>query len=167
MFENLLIDLHKQINGNDVEIITVVDGGEKTIGLKRNELLCEAKGDYVSFVDDDDQVSTDYVQRILEAIESEPDVVGIEGIINFENTLYVFKHSIEFCGWYASEADKTFYRTPNHLNPIKRLIALKAGFPFHSNFGEDREYSKRIRPNLSREIYINDPIYFYGCEKTR
>ena len=61
----------------EVEVLTEIDRGEKTIGEKRNILLERATGDYISFVDDDDIVAYDYVDSILRAIETSPDVVGI------------------------------------------------------------------------------------------
>jgi len=41
-----------------------------TIGAKRNQLLHRAKGDYVAFVDDDDLVSSDYVNKVLSAVST-------------------------------------------------------------------------------------------------
>ncbi len=58
--------------------------GTKTIGGKRNDLLNKAVGEYVCFVDDDDDISDDYFTEILKAIESKPDCVGFEIACNME-----------------------------------------------------------------------------------
>ena len=44
-----------------------------------------------------------------------------------------------------SEKNGVYYRTPNHLSPVKHLIADKVRFP-HVNHGEDAAYSKAIYP---------------------
>ena len=130
------------------------------IGRKRNQLIVEAKGEYVCFVDDDDLVSKNYVSKIILALEENPDCVGIQGIMLANgNCPRRFFHTIESNGWYTSGCE--YYRTPNHLNPIKRSIVKQIMFNEFSNFGEDKEFSENIRPLLKSEWVIDDPIYYY------
>lgn len=143
----------------DVEILTDKDNGEVSIGVKRNRLLEQATGDYICFVDDDDLVATDFVQRILEAVKTEPDCVGMEGIITFDGRKpRKFIHSLRYKSWY--EKDGIYYRNPNHLSPVKRSLALQVRFPDKNN-GEDHDYSQRLLPLLATEVYLENPIYFY------
>ena len=46
---------------SEVEVLTELDDGTRSIGEKRNALVESAGGEYVCFVDDDDMVSSDYV----------------------------------------------------------------------------------------------------------
>ncbi len=154
----LLVRLAAMANGKPVEVLHLGDNGEMAIGAKRNELLFMARGKYVSFVDDDDDVSDDYVEAILKAVEGDPDCVGIEGMLCTPQGNMLFKHSIEFQGWYTG--GDAFYRTPNHLNPVRRSMALEVLFPEIGN-GEDRVYSDALRRRLKTETYIEHPIYFY------
>lgn len=142
-----------------IEIIYEVDNGEITIGEKRNNLLLKAKGEYICFVDDDDDVSDDYIESIINALKRNPDCIGIEGILKCKTGDLLFRHSIQFQCWYTGI--DAFYRTPNHLNPIKKRIALNVFFP-NKNFGEDQHYSDGIKRQLKTEEYINHPIYFYN-----
>ena len=143
----------------DVEILVNKDGRQKSIGEKRNELLEQSESDYVAFVDDDDLVSLDYVSRIVSAVETRPDCVGMEGIITFDGKRpQKFIHSLRYTSWY--EKDGVFYRNPNHLSPVKRELALQVKFPYINN-GEDHDYSKRLLPLLKTEVYLDNPIYFY------
>lgn len=155
----LLQDLNEQ-KTDEVEILINVDNRQKTTGMKRNELLLRAAGDYIAFVDDDDKVAKDYIPRILKAISSNPDCVGMEGLITFasKGITRKFIHSIKYKTWF--EKDSIYYRCPNHLNPVKRKLALKAGFP-EITVGEDHEYSKNLLPLLTTEEYLENPIYFY------
>ena len=158
MLERLQEVLRPQLT-DEVEVVVNVDNREKTVGRKRNELLAQAKGDYVAFVDDDDIVSPDYVAKVINAVKSNPDCCGIEGEFtnNGENRKKLV-HSLQAGRWY--EHNGVCFRTPNHLNPIRRDIALKVGFN-ELNAGEDRDYSFRLKGLLRREEYISGIIYFY------
>jgi glycosyltransferase involved in cell wall biosynthesis len=158
IFENLARVLKAQSN-SDVEMLANCDNGSKSIGQKRNELLQAAKGDYVVFVDDDDMVSPFYTFGILEAIKSNPDCCGMEGIITLNRIgPKKFIHSIQFQDWF--EKDDVYYRCPNHLNPIKREIALDTMFTDKS-WQEDKDFSEGLKGKLKTEVYIRGPIYFY------
>jgi glycosyltransferase involved in cell wall biosynthesis len=158
VFQNLIRALNAQ-SDKTVEMLANLDNGEKSIGAKRNELLKAAKGDYVVFVDDDDMVSPYYVSSILGAIKSGPDCCGLEGIITTKTFgPRKFIHSLKYTDWY--EENEVYYRCPNHLNPIKREIALEVGFPDLS-FQEDKDFSLRLKGKLQTEVYINQPLYYY------
>lgn len=160
--ERLMRILAPQID-DSVEIITNIDNGELKIGAKRNELVRKSQGEYISFVDDDDLVSEDYVRKILNAIVEKPDCCGIQGIITFQGqSPRMFIHSLQYKTWF--EKNEVYYRCPNHLNPVKREIAIKVAFP-EENFGEDRNYSERLLPLLNTEKFINGVIYRYLYEK--
>jgi len=57
----------------DVEVVSVV--GVRPVGKARNEGLKRAKGEYVAWVDGDDEVATDWLSSMLAALEGAPDVV--------------------------------------------------------------------------------------------
>lgn len=154
----LLEKLYSQADGYNVEFLTDSDNGESSIGEKRNRLLRKAKGEYVCYVDDDDDVSFDYIRCICKAVETKPDCVGIEGEIIGIHGVLKFFHSIEFQGWYTGIDG--FYRTPNHLNPVKRNIVSKIMFK-EISFGEDNYYSNALKHLIKTEEYIDHPIYIY------
>ncbi len=173
--DTLLHILNPQKN-DQVEILIEKDNGTMTIGAKRNILLKRAQGKFICFIDDDDVVSENYVSKILEAIESNPDCCGIEGLIflrprhrNRDRTSRQkwlrgdrvqrkFIHSIRYKTWFEDKC--VYYRCPNHLNPVKRELALKVRFlPLNSS--EDKDYSIRLLPLLKTETYIEGIIYNY------
>jgi glycosyltransferase involved in cell wall biosynthesis len=148
----------------EVEVLTHVDNGEASIGRKRNELMEAALGDYVAFVDDDDMVSDDYVEKVLTALDSDPDCASLTGIIYFAGgKSALFDHSTEHQEW-STGADGVYYRSPNHLNAIKRSIANKVIFE-DINFGEDKKFSDKVRPFLRKETRIPGEIYYYYPSK--
>ena len=58
----------------------------------------------------------------------------------------------------------TFYRMINHLNPVKKSIALKCKFP-EKNVAEDTQYANNLSRYLETEIYIEDILYHYLFNK--
>lgn len=163
--DKLMYQLKSQ-QTSDVEILIWKDGGDLTIGEKRNKLLEKASGDYICFVDDDDNVSEQYVNLILNAIKTEPDCVGIKLLHYNDDVLAgLTTHSLTYDSWWDepnkdNAALTNYYRNPNHLNPIKTSLARSVGFK-HLDFGEDHDYSKRILPFLKNEIMIDEYIYEY------
>lgn len=134
--------------------------GTITIGAKRNSLLLASKGDYVCFIDDDDDVPDYYITELLKAIESKPDCVGFEIQCNMEGKIEMAASSIKY-DWKDNQDGFRYVRSIYHKTPVKREIALAAMFPDKS-FSEDYEYSMRIKPMLKREIFINRIMYFYN-----
>lgn len=97
---------------------------------------------------------------ILEACKSGADCIGISGIITTNGHDKRQWHiSKEYGKWFTGP-DGTYYRTPNHISPVKRELALQAGFP-EIPFGEDAEYSRRLLPLLKTEVKIEQNIYHY------
>lgn len=158
LLSRLVTTISSQSVDKPVELI--VNDEDCSVGLKRNKLLNAARGEYVAFVDDDDEVPEYYVDEILQAATVHPDCIGIVGVIREQSGNNLFKHSIEYVGWYTG-GDGTYYRTPNHLNPIKREIATAIRFDPSMSFGEDRKFSDRVRPHLKSEVYIRDKIMYY------
>lgn len=140
------------------ENAAIADGGP-TIGENRNAAVEDAIGDYVCFVDDDDVVAPDYVEHILRAIETAPDVVGLKGhYICGNNKPELFIHSIQYKEWRT--VNQVHERMPNHLNPVKRELALQVKYP-PMNHGEDHDYSQRLLPLLTTEVLVEPIMYFY------
>lgn len=165
--KRLLSILEPQVNQfpGDVEIVIEKDSGKMSIGKKRNMLLDKSQGEYIAFVDDDDIVSSDYVSKILEAIQSKPDTVGMHLLhFNDGNFAGLTYHSLRYQSWFENQDKSTglmrYYRNPNHLNPVRREHALSTKFPDIS-MGEDKDYSGKLLKKLKTEQYITEPIYYY------
>lgn len=166
----LVTYLHEQIRrcaARKVEI--VIDNESGDIGAKRQRLIEKARGHYVAHVDDDDWVSFDYVQRIVGAIESSDyavDCVALSGLMTTNGgSESSFHHSVQYREWFTDSAG-VHYRSPNHLNPVRRELALEAGFPAKIYHGEDHEFSRRLLPLIKSETSAgSDPLYHYWFYK--
>ena len=156
--------LKPQIN-NRVEVLCSIDDGQQSIGAKRQKLLEGSRGKYIAYIDDDDLVSNNYVDLVLKSIDKDPDVIGMHLIMKTDGKLSgKTYHSLKYNTWFDEPGEdpswRYYYRNPNHLNPVKRELALKAGFP-SINMGEDRHYSSNLLQYLKTEDYIDTPIYTY------
>jgi glycosyltransferase involved in cell wall biosynthesis len=166
--KHFLIRLRNILDKQLVEgVEVIVDDRAEHIptGIKRNDLISRAQGEYITFIDDDDLISHEYVQLIMAAIKQSPDV-------------------ITFCGWISTDGGKPidwviklgsdyvprdgkYYRWPNHLSVMKKSIIKDIKFePIWKQ--EDYRWSKIIhdRKILKSEVHINRQLYFYE-ERTR
>jgi glycosyltransferase involved in cell wall biosynthesis len=171
VFQNLLTTLNVQIRtssfASQVEVLYELDGGEASIGLKRNNLIARASGLFIAFIDDDDQVGADYIERICTAIEHHPgiDCIGIRGIITFRGAHpHEFIHSIRYGDYFSRH--HTYYRPPYHLNPMRREIAARYRFP-DASYSEDIDWALRIRCDgaLKKEQFIDSTLYYYRSRR--
>jgi len=155
----IMYALRNQSENKPVEVISVLDNSSMRVGEKRNRLLSMAKGDYVCFVDDDDFVSVDYVDSILEAMEENPDVITF-GLARNHNGVFDRHcyYSIEFDR--DRDTKEAYYRIPNHLMVFKREIAQSVKYK-NVSFGEDAEWAKLVKPLLKTEKVIPKILYLY------
>ena len=162
LLQNLVMELVQQINEGPVEIwIDNTIPEIQTIGAKRNVLMDVATGRYLAFIDDDDTVTGNYVRLILNAIREGNDCIGIVGILKRQGKPdWQFRHSITVGRWCKDKQKRIYFRTPNHLNPVKSELAKQVMFP-EMNYGEDKSYSDKLRPLLTTETFIETPIYIY------
>jgi glycosyltransferase involved in cell wall biosynthesis len=170
--QQLCQKLGQQIRENaldeDAEIVWLLDNGEHSVGFKRNTLIERAKGEFVAFVDDDDDVSDDYVPLICRAIKDHPDIdcIGIKGIITFAGRHpRLFIHSVQYQDYFSK--DGTYLRPPYHLNPIRRDIAGRYRFEDIS-YSEDIDWAMRLCRDgaLQREYFLDRIIYFYRSRRS-
>jgi hypothetical protein len=165
-FNRLTDKLMSQINAlglcDEIEILSCKDRrGEHTVGYKRNKLLETSSGYYTQFLDDDDDVHERFIPMLYEKLLKKPDCVSLTGIITFNGANpRKFVHSIQHNEYF--ERDSVYYRPPNHLNPIKRSIAIQFAFP-EKNVGEDTDWAMAIARSdlIKTEEVIDIPYYFY------
>jgi len=170
-FRHLCEHLTSQVRAahleNSVEILHERDDRQASIGAKRNALVNRACGRFVAFVDDDDDVSDDYIATICEVIGRRPDIdcIGIKGIITFRGGHpHEFTHSLCYRDYFSRKHN--YFRPPYHLNPILRAIAAR--FPFRAvSYSEDVDWALRLQRAgvLQCEEFIDLPLYFYKSRR--
>ena len=155
------------LSHRDVEILTEVDNKQISIGAKRQKLLEKAKGDWIVFFDDDDIPSYNYIKVILSAIKNNTtiDCIGIRGImttngIHSKSWCHRLGYKIEGDGHTPHASGYDYVRPIIHFNPVRRELALKAGFK-DLRYGEDMDYAERLNPLLTKEYFIDEILFHY------
>lgn len=160
----LLRQLQLQAEGRDDVQILVDDTVGISIGTKRAEMIGRAQGKYVAFIDDDDLLADDYVARMMAACAEGKDCCSLMGRFAIsKQPLRWFEHSIKYGAW--SQTPSVYLRNPNHLNAVRRDLAVQAGYP-DLTYGEDHAFAKRVYPLLKTEASTGDePLYFYMADE--
>lgn len=146
-----------------IEIVTLYDNGEKTIGTKRNELIQMAKGEYICFIDDDDDIAINYIDLLMEGIVKGVDCCSLRGIITWDGmNPEFFEHSIRYKSYSTTDNIIKYERFPNHLNCIKKSIANQITYP-EINHGEDTDFAHKLYASglIKTEHYIDNVLYHY------
>jgi glycosyltransferase involved in cell wall biosynthesis len=143
----------------EVEVITVIDNKCRMLGTKRNDLLNMAQGDYVVFVDDDDRVSDDYVQQLLDAVTVGADIITFEVEVSLNGNepkpcYYEMRYKSDY------NLPDSYHRLPNHIMAVKKELALATKYQDILK-GEDADYSKRLAPLLRTQHIIEKVLYYY------
>jgi len=82
---------------DQVELLMFRDNKKRSIGLKRQALLEQAHGEYICFVDDDDDVQRGYLELICGALrDGQADVLTFDTICVFpDQQQAVVTHSLD------------------------------------------------------------------------
>lgn len=143
-----------------IEIVRLEDNKEAEIGRKRELLYKIAKGKYSFQLDDDDDISDEFLPLVMEAIEFDKDCITFQEKCNINGQRYSSNHSLLYDDWGEKIDGFDYVRTPFMKSVIKTEIALSVPIPY-IRYGEDHEWSKALKPHLKSEIHIDKELYFY------
>ena len=157
----LLEKIEKQIGDKRVEHVILLDNKKRSIGMKREALVEIAKGKYMAFVDDDDDISDDYVSSILEAIKTNPDVVTFKQkcLVN-DNHPSIINFSLK------NKVNQEYYpggvidRKPFHVCAWKSSIGKKYKFT-DKNYSEDWFWAEQLVKEAKTEIHVDKVLHTY------
>lgn len=147
------------IQGGEVEHLILCDNRARTIGAKRQALIDAARGEYVAFVDDDDDISDDYVSSILAAITTGADVITFRqlAIYNGMRSEVVFginNHDEPFA------PGSITLRAPWHVCAWKRDVVAGCLFG-ESNYGEDKVWCLQARRRVKTGYHVDRVLHNY------
>lgn len=133
-----------------------------SIGVKRQHLLDSAKGEYCVMVDDDDMIHHEYINRVLQALQSKPDCVGYLERVLLDGKKQIACHSDRWKEWKTKHEGYDYVRTIFYKDVIRTSIAKQIGFK-DLRYGEDHDFSVRLKQSglLKTEVFINEIMYYY------
>lgn len=148
---------------SEVEVVFIEDNKEMTIGEKREMLYKRAEGEYSWSIDDDDTISDNAIDIILESINQYPDCITFQEHCTINGQLFSSNHSLKYEDWGEKQDGFDYVRTPFMKSVIKTEIARSVPIP-HIRYGEDHEWAKVLKPHLKTEVHIPEYIYYYQHE---
>lgn len=168
----LLDELNLQIINNDEVEVIIIDDGCYEDGLKyydkykndgfailiqqdnigvaksRNKGIELAKGKYIAFIDSDDQITMDYVDTLLKAIDTYD-----TDVINFN--------------WYDM-TEHIEYRKPHNPAPWKQIYKKETIQRFREDLPYGREdvaWQEGIDSGIYTITYLDKMIYMYNSNR--
>lgn len=160
-------ELVRQAHGKPVEIMCALDNRARTLSEKRNQMIASAKGRFIAFVDDDDRVEPDYVDRILEAIRMEPDA----DCVLFDVLVHGYDPEPKVCKYDPSYQDRNdgacYQRRPNHVMAFRTEISRKHLYRAdRSSVDEDFEWSRRATADVKKVARVDKVLYHYLYDRS-
>jgi len=175
-FPKIITSLDSQIKDakrKDIELLALLDNKTRSIGEKRNALLHMSSGAFITFVDDDDIISDNYIEAIIKTIDANPDAdcIVYKVLCTVKNSLvgkadkpysFVCEYGIEF---EKSERrkDGCWHGKPSHTMIWESSIAKKYLFPT-KNRGEDVSWVQLACPDIKKQVKINSILYCYNYD---
>jgi hypothetical protein len=153
-----------------IEVVALQNVGQKSLARYRQDLLDSARGEYVSFVDDDDEVPLTYVDLVTKALATRPDVVGVMQICSgLAATLTIISlGNVDPPMWPGeTEYGHAYLRSFSHVCPVRTEVARQGSFMGRGELwtGEDAAFVDSVLPVLrgrgSREVFVDTPLYHY------
>lgn len=168
----LVKKLEKQLgNRRSVEILVFSDNCSQSISAKRNVVLQAARGRFVCFLDDDDGVSNDYIDQILKATETHPqvDCISFNQFCSLDGEPMNVEFGIGNPHGQLWRTQEGLYgdikRPPYHMCLWRRELAQSEEFqPKYGANGqsvEDIDWLMRLYPKVQTEHHIDAPLHLY------
>ena len=154
------ISSHKDLNINFIQTDTPGVSNARNIGLE------QAKGEYITFIDDDDYVSSEYLQRILESSDKDAIVLAdsrafIDGKKSYVE--YVCHNAFLRC---AKCDDQNLFNARTLFNgPCMKLFpkCVVHDIFFDTKFanGEDSIFMFEVSRNVKKLRYASETAIYY------
>ena len=153
---------------HDVEILSLMDNKSLHIWEKRNKLMGIARGSHLTWLDDDDDVDAEYVKKLTETIETNPDV----DVISFDQMCYLNGVEAKVFAKMGNPHEDvrpdpnnpTRYgdtlRPPYHWCCWKTSLAASESFRASFSHGdkgqstEDIDWLTRLYPKVEESVYL-------------
>ena len=154
---------------DDVEVLLDEDDGRLPSGEKRNRLIRRCRGEYFAFVDDDDTVASDYVERLRTGCATGADVVSF-WVRRTDPTrpTQIHAFSIHYQDRQPLSHGKRGMMA-NHLCAWRREVGGAVCFPPNLGYNDDVFWYKPLLAAgiVTSEEHISRVLYHYRFHPAR
>lgn len=152
---------------NNIKIISKKNAG---VSDARNTGISYASGDYITFIDSDDVVKTDYLASLVKCLNNSNCQLVCSGLKDFQCDLEIV-HSVILDDDHYVFTNETsllaFLQTPLNTSPVCKLydrdIIERSGLRFNPELrlGEDRDFNLRYFMHCDRVVTTSYCGYLY------
>jgi hypothetical protein len=163
-FNTLLNKLNNLCKGYDIEILynnkPRYDAKNGiSVGEKRQSLIDKSTGDFFIFIDDDDDVTDDFINIIYPHLQKKYDVITSKTIAYIDNEKFIIDTSIFYTNEQLNHEGEETKRYPSVSSIWNRKLIKKVRFKKINN-GEDFQWSMRLKPKTEKKL--EDILYLYN-----
>lgn len=155
---NLIHPTLGQVEIIEVNTPKVINGGP-SIGKKREMGLKQAKGEYVIWLDDDDNISPDYVEQVLRLANKGADVCTFNNISKFEHFWMVVVMDLK-----TRHDDQAkpgiINRRPYHVCAWRRSMIADIEF-IDANKDEDTSFITEALKRAKTQVRVDNILHEY------
>lgn len=166
LFRKIQEQVNKLKNPKDVEILCLVDNKMRSVGYKRESLVYISRGDFLAFVDDDDDIEDHYIEKAVDAISNNPDV----DVITFKEKVFINGQGPMYLTFELGYPENDSVYKPNAKRPPwhscfwKRQIAQKFHFP-DLMVEEDWHWVSQLNKVAKTSYHIDDFMKTYRWDE--
>ena len=153
-----------------VEVIGLYDNKSQGLGEKRNSAVAASTGRYISFVDDDDDVSPKYISSVLAARRRNREVEAVF----FDLILKDLDHNRKvYCTYSPGLACDSITQLLDDGTELRKLLVPHTAvwrrdfferIEFGNEMPEDMLWSRKSNAKLKKWSHIKTPLYFYNLK---
>ena len=151
--------------GGAAGVVALWNNGERPLTRVRQDLIEYAATPYVSFIDDDDIVTFDFIRQILPLLDGEVHYAGFRAMVYQDGVPWLpAKISLDAGGWHNTA--EGFFRDITVLNPVRRDLVMKHADFTTGGWPEDRSWTAQLRGHLRTGAFIDEILYHYYYSTT-
>lgn len=142
---------------------------EAGVSNARNFLIENSSEDFIIFLDDDDLISSNYLEELY--LVTDLDFMGISNIVNFEDDLNSLKSNyigVSFLKLDNIETSKLRSRR-HYSSPVAKMLhrGMIGDVRFNTSLsiGEDSLFMAEISGKIKGVKKTNDDVFYYVCER--
>lgn len=176
-FEVLLVDdgsadhtvlRSKAIAGSDGRFKMIENKINKGVSASRNCGLEQAVGEWIWFIDADDWIEPDALERLAQSVTADADMVAFDYVKERRGNVILFENQTNrkqmgHNGFCAGIFDSNFHFQSVWSAVYRHQFLSDYGIRFDENLVllEDCEYIVRLGRYLKRCVFIKQPLYHY------
>ena len=147
---------------NNTEVLVLIDNKKMSIGEKRQRLLEMAKGKYIAYCDDDDNITEMY--HLLADYQSDADIITFLQHAEVDGHTTIVDFDLDHTENEVFVTDGITHRRPFHVCAWKRELVKDIPFD-RSNWGEDWDWCERALENIITQHKIGQILHIYKHDK--